>query len=191
MELIYSIITGLCLCAAVGFRVFVPLLILSIGYISGWVNLPEGSAWIGSSPALISFAAASLLEIAGYYNPWVDNMLDLVTTPLALFAGLALMSSLVTGINPLLKWVIVILGGGGTAINIHFLSVKARALSSFVITNGLGNPIFATIELFASVIISLLAVTVPLLSLTFIILIVYIIRRIIKIADRKRKSLII
>ncbi|MDQ3194522.1 MAG: DUF4126 domain-containing protein [Bacteroidota bacterium] len=166
------------------------MLVLSVAFSSGLINLPEDHVWIKSSPAMIAFAAAAVLEITGYYNPWMDNMLDLITTAPSLFAGILIMYSLIGGLNLFLKLVIVLLLGGGIAVNIQFLNVKARALFSFVVTNGLGNPVFATIELIASLVISLLAVTVPILSLVFLIVIVIIIRRIVKTADRKRKSLI-
>ncbi len=190
MELILNIITGICLCAACGFRVFVPLLILGIWHSYGWINLSSGSDWIGSTTALIIFGAAMVLEVGGYYNSWVDNMLDLITTPLALISGILLMSAVILEINPYLRWGIIVILGGGIAVNIQFLSVKARALSAFVVAKGWGNPVFATIELLSSVLISVMALTVPLLSLIFLLVIIYIIRRTVMIADRKRKLLI-
>ncbi|PYQ56518.1 MAG: DUF4126 domain-containing protein, partial [Acidobacteria bacterium] len=80
METVLSILIGLGLAAACGFRVFVPLLIMSLASRAGvgHLALGPGFAWIGSTPALLSFAVATVLEIAGYYIPWVDNLLDTV-----------------------------------------------------------------------------------------------------------------
>jgi len=190
LEFILNIIAGICLCAACGFRVFLPLLILSVYYFFGWIVLPESAEWIGSSPALIAFGAATVFEVAGYFSPWMDNMLDLITTPLALFAGLIIMSVFVTGVNPFLKWLIVILIGGGIGVNIQFLTVKARGLSAFIIEGGYGNPVFAIVEFVVAAVISFLAISVPIASLILLIVSVYVIRRIVNAADIKRKLLI-
>src|SRR3954447_18423505 len=59
-------------------------------------RLGPGFAWIGSTPALLSFAVATVLEIAGYYIPWVDNLLDTVATPAAVVAGIVVTASAMT-----------------------------------------------------------------------------------------------
>ena len=85
METVFSILVGLGLAAACGFRVFVPLLIMSLASRAGVGQLVLGPnfTWIGSTPALLTFSVATLLEIAGYYIPWVDNLLDTIATPTA------------------------------------------------------------------------------------------------------------
>src|SRR5262249_22152082 len=90
VETVLSILIGLGLAAACGFRVFVPLLIMSLASRAGvgHLALSPSFAWIGSTPALLSFAVATVLEIAGYYIPWVDNLLDTVATPAAVVAGI-------------------------------------------------------------------------------------------------------
>ena len=90
MEMFLSILIGLGLSAACGFRVFIPLLVMSLASRSdvGHLTLGDGFAWIGSDAALIAFGAATVLEIAGYYIPWVDNLLDAVIgLPANLFFG--------------------------------------------------------------------------------------------------------
>ncbi|MBC8083849.1 MAG: DUF4126 domain-containing protein, partial [Hymenobacter sp.] len=72
---------GLGLAACSGFRVFVPLLAASVAYHSGYLAPAAGFAWLGSWAALLTLAAATLLEIAGYYIPVVDHALDTLTTP--------------------------------------------------------------------------------------------------------------
>src|SRR5882672_1377824 len=65
VELFLSICLGVGLSAACGFRVFVPLLCLSIAahFGAGHVYLAKSFAWIGSSPAMIAFGIATLVEI--------------------------------------------------------------------------------------------------------------------------------
>src|SRR3954463_3288084 len=117
MDSILSILIGLGLAAACGFRVFVPLLIMSLASRAGvgHLALGPGFAWIGSTPALLSFAVATVLEIAGYYIPWIDNLLDTVATPAAVVAGIVVTASaMTTDVSPFLKWTLAVVAGGGT-----------------------------------------------------------------------------
>ena len=178
MDIIISVLIGLSLSAASGFRVFVPFLVLSICSYSGWIDLGDSSAWIGTLPAIISFAVATAVEIGGYYIPWIDNMLDLISLPASIVGGVLLTSSVIVEMDPLLKWSLAIIVGGGAALNTQMLAIKARALSS-VFTSGLGNPIVSTIENISSAVISFLAIFLPVLALIALIVAVYIIYRII------------
>lgn len=90
MELLLSICLGIGLSAACGFRVFVPFLIMSISSLTGHLALSPNFQWIGTYPAVVSFAVASLLEITGYYIAWLDNLLDTIATPAAIIAGIRL-----------------------------------------------------------------------------------------------------
>ena len=78
-----ALLLGIGLSATCGFRVFVPLLGMSIAAMAGHLELASGFEWIGSWPALICLAVATVLEIAGYYIPWLDNLLDTIATPAA------------------------------------------------------------------------------------------------------------
>src|SRR5437764_9696014 len=115
METLLSICVGIGLSAACGFRVFVPLVIMSVAALTGHLTLARGFEWIGSYPALVAFAVATCLEIAGYYIPWVDHLLDTVATPAAIIAGTLVSASLVADVSPLLRWALAIIAGGGAA----------------------------------------------------------------------------
>src|SRR5438477_8925513 len=108
METVLSICVGIGLSAACGFRVFVPLLVMSIASLSGHLTLAQGFEWIGTYPALIAFSVATCLEIAGYYIPWVDNLLDSIATPAAIVAGTIATAAMVTDVSPLMKWSLAI-----------------------------------------------------------------------------------
>src|SRR5215475_13958065 len=112
METLLSICIGIGLSAACGFRVFVPLLAMSIAALSGHLTLAQGFAWIGSYPTLIAFSVATCLEIAGYYIPWVDHLLDTIATPAAIIAGTIVTASMVTDVSPFLKWTLAVIAGG-------------------------------------------------------------------------------
>lgn len=162
METTLSLLVGVGLSAACGFRVFVPLLVLSVAAHTGHLNLAPGFSWMGSDAALIAFAVATVLEIAAYYVPWIDNLLDSITTPAAVVAGTLVTASLVSDMSPFLKWTLAAIAGGGVAGAVQGTTVLARAFSSAG-TGGLTNPILSTVELGGSVLMSFLALIVPVL----------------------------
>ncbi len=166
---ILSICLGIGLSAACGFRVFVPLLVMSIASLAGHLTLAPGFQWIGTYPALLTFSVATAVEIAGYYIPWVDHALDTIATPAAIVAGTVITASMVTGMSPLLKWSLAIIAGGGAAGLVQGATVVTRAASTAT-TGGLGNPLVATIELGAATITSIAALLVPVLVVVLMVL---------------------
>jgi len=171
---------GIGLSAACGFRVFVPPLLLSVAGLTGHVHLSHGFAWIATWPALIAFASATVLEIAGYYIPWVDHLLDSIATPAAVIAGILMTSSLVTGMDPYFKWMLAIIAGGGFAGLVQGATVVARAVSTGT-TGGLANPLVSTAEAGGSFTLAFLAILVPVAALVMVlllgILIIHLLRR--------------
>lgn len=163
-----SVAIGLGLAAACGFRVFTPLLIAGIAAHYGQLPLAGGFAWLGTTPALIAFGSATLLEIGAYYLPWLDHALDVIATPAAVMAGMIAAASVVTDLPPLLKWTVTIIGGGGAAGLIQAATVLLR-LKSTALTGGLGNPAVATAEAAGSVITSIVAIVLPLVAVAVLI----------------------
>ena len=168
METVLSICLGIGLSAACGFRLFVPLLVMSIASLSGHLTLAPGFAWLGTYPAMLTFAVATCVEVAGYYIPWVDHLLDTIATPAAIIAGTVITAAVFTGSSPLLKWTLAAIAGGGAAAAVQTATVVGRT-GSTAATGGLGNPIFATIELAASTLTSIAALLAPaLVAILFI-----------------------
>src|SRR5438128_11948377 len=167
METILSLLIGIGLSAACGFRVFVPLLVVSVASHTGHLHLSPGFEWMGSDAALIAFAVATTLEIAAYYVPWVDNLLDTVASPAAVVAGTLVTASLATDMSPFLKWTLSVIAGGGVAGLVQGATVVTRGASS-VGTGGLANPILATAELGGSLITSILSLVTPALAVLVI-----------------------
>jgi hypothetical protein len=162
-ETLLSVFVGIGLSAACGFRVFVPLLVMSIASLSGNLTLSSGFTWIGTYPALLAFAIATVVEIAGYYIPWVDHLLDVIAGPAAVVAGIITMASSVVGVSPFLRWSLAVIAGGGIAATFQAITGLARTTST-VTTAGLGNPVVSTGEATGATVFSILAVTVPLIG---------------------------
>lgn len=172
METILGLAVGIGLSAACGFRVFVPLLGMSLAAHTGYVTLSPGFAWLGTQEALIAFGTATVVEIAAYYIPWVDNTLDALMTPLSVVAGTLLTASLLGDLSPLFKWLLAIIAGGGVSAIVQGGTVALRAGSTSA-TGGLANVVVSTIELIGSIIVTILAILLPLLGLAAVIWICY------------------
>jgi hypothetical protein len=114
-DIIISIFLGIGLAAAVGFRVFLPLLVLSLAGYFDIIPLNDSWQWAGSLVAVIIMGVATLIEIGGYYIPWVDNALDTIAIPLAAIAGTAVMVATMAELDPVVTWALAIIAGGGTA----------------------------------------------------------------------------
>lgn len=160
-KVILSLVMGLGLSASCGFRVFVPLLVASIAAKLGYLHLGNGFQWMGSVPAIICFAAATVFEIAGYYIPFVDNVLDTITTPASVIAGTLLTASaILPDVDPMVKWGLGIIVGGGSAGIIQAGTALTRATSTAT-TAGVANPVVATVEHILAIVGSIFSVVIP------------------------------
>jgi hypothetical protein len=172
-DTILSILMGIGLSAAVGFRIFIPFLIASIASLTGYINLSDSFNWIGTVPALITFSAATLIEILAYYIPWLDNILDTIASPIAVIAGAIIMVSVITDISPLLKWVLAIIAGGSITASIQSLTGFLRMTSS-VTTGGVGNPVVSTAEAGSSFLLSITAILLPVVAVIIVLTLIII-----------------
>ena len=172
-EALLSVGVGLGLAAAAGFRVFVPLFVLSLAAKGGYLPLSPGFEWVGTTPALIAFGTATVLEVLGYYVPVFDNLLDAIAAPAAVVAGIVASASVMADFPPLLKWAVALIGGGGAA-GLVAGSTSLLRLKSTATTAGVANPVVATVELVGSVVTSVFALVVPLLVLLALAVLVFV-----------------
>jgi len=182
-----SILVGGGLAAACGFRVFVPLLVMSLAARAGHLQLGTGFGWIGSGPALTAFAAATVLEVAGYFIPYVDHVLDVLGAPAAVVAGTLVTASSVVGMSPFLRWSLAIIAGGGLAGLVHAATGATRA-ASLATTGGLGNPAVAAAEAGGSTLLSVLAIAAPLVAFAVLAVLVLLAWRVFRFASRSGRA---
>lgn len=168
-----AIALGIALSAAAGFRVFIPLLGASIAAMTHWIQLPAEMSWIGSWPALICFGTAALAEMAAYYIPFIDNLLDTISTPTSIGAGTLLAYSIFpSGENDtLIKWVLAFIAGGGSA-GILQAGTGLLRLFSTKTTAGTGNAVVATGENAAAVVSVSLSFIIPVIVAAVLLLII-------------------
>lgn len=167
MDTTLAICAGIALAAACGFRVFVPLLATSLAAHFGYLTPSSGMAWIGSLPALIMLCVATVVEILGYYIPWVDHLLDTVASPAAVIAGTLAAAAAFGNIDPAFKWALALIAGGGAAAMLQGATVLTRAASTAT-TGGIGNPIVSTAENAGAIILSISAVLLPIFAIVLV-----------------------
>ena len=161
METILGLCIGVGLSAACGFRVFVPLLVMSIATMMGWFEPSKGFEWLALPSVCLALGVATVCEVAAYYIPWVDNALDTVAIPAAMIAGtLATMAVSSGEMSQFASWAAAIIVGGGTAGVVQMSTVAARGVST-VTTGGLGNFVVATGEWIGAILLSVSAMLVP------------------------------
>jgi hypothetical protein len=166
-DLALSIALGIGLAAAVGFRVCVPMLIVSVAAYTGHLHLSSGLEWLGTAPAILLFSITAILEILAYYIPGLDHLLDTIAAPAALIAGTVVAAAVITDLPPLLKWSTAVIAGGGAAGLTQGLTSLLRVKST-MLTGGLANPVVSTGELGGAVGVSLLALAFPLLAVALV-----------------------
>ncbi len=171
MEMLMSILLGIGLGAACGFRIFVPMLVASIAIHGGFISVNPDFQWLGSVPALIALSVATLAEILAYYIPAVDNFLDLLGAPVTCVAGTLLAAGFITDMAPMLQWGLAVITGGASAGVIHCGLAAIRA-SSTTLTAGLGNSVVNTLETASASVMSLLACILPFVAVIFIVVLI-------------------
>ena len=188
METILGLCIGIGLSAACGFRVFVPLLVMSVASLMGWFEPMKGFEWLAMPSVCIALAIATFFEIGAYYIPWVDNLLDTIATPSAMIAGTLTTMAASTGeMSQFASWASAIIVGGGTATAVQMSTVAVRGLSTAT-TGGIANPLVSTGEWISALVVSVMAFVVPVLVVIVgFILMIIVIRWVMK----KKKAQII
>lgn len=170
MDALIGVFVGLALSAAVGFRVFIPLLFTGSAARLGYLELTADMAWLGSDGALVALATATVLEVSAYYVPWLDNLLDAIATPTAVVAGVITWAAVTPEFSPLLRWTLAVVAGGGAAGLVQSSTAFLRFQSSGF-TGGLANPVLATGELLGALTLSVLGVLAPVLAAVLVVLV--------------------
>ncbi|NNJ89473.1 MAG: DUF4126 domain-containing protein [Eudoraea sp.] len=173
-ETIISIFLGIGLAASVGFRVFLPLFVLSAASYFGMWDLNANWEWIGSLFALITLGVATLLEVFAYFIPYVDNLLDSLALPLAALAGTAVMVATISDLDPVITWSLAIIAGGGTASAIKGASATGR-IASTTTTAGIGNPVISFIETTTALVVAVVSVIAPVIAVILVIMLLILI----------------
>ncbi|HEY9736811.1 MAG TPA: DUF4126 domain-containing protein [Trichocoleus sp.] len=172
MEALLHVAIGIGLSTAAGFRILVPFLVMGVAAHTGYLSLAPEMAWMGSTPAIVGFAIATLLEVLIYFIPVVDNIMDAIELPLAAIAGTVLTAAVTSDIDPFLRWSLALIAGGSVAGGTEAFMGLAR-LASTAAAGPIGNIAVSSAELVSATILSVLAILVPILALVVLVVLVY------------------
>lgn len=169
VETVASVLIGIGLSATCGFRIFVPLLVMSVTGQLDLLHLSPAFAWIQSTPALVAFSVATVLEVLAYLIPVVDNALNAASIPLTVIAGTVITAAVILDLNPFLTWTLAVIAGGGASLAGSAASNMLHG-GSTAATGGTANPVLSALESVFSVIMSVLSVLVPVMAVLLLII---------------------
>lgn len=171
---VISAFIGIGLAAATGFRVFLPMFIVSLASYFHWIPMNEHFDWLAGLPTLITTGIATIVEILAYYIPFIDHLLDTISIPMATVAGSILFASQFADLGTFPQWALALIAGGGTAATISSGFAGIRAASTAT-TGGLGNSVVGTTETAGAGIMSVLAIAMPIIAAVFAIILLIVV----------------
>jgi Domain of unknown function (DUF4126) len=189
LALVPGLFLGIALSASSGFRIFVPLLVSNFAVKFGAISITPDFAWMASHTATIILAVACVAEVASYYITYIDNLLDSIALPASVIAGTLLTSQFLPIDDPAIKWGLGLLAGGGVAGTIQSSTTLLR-LASTKFTGGVGNAFVSSFENFTSVIVTILAIWLPIImGVSALLLSIFLLRKVFKKKAKNNTSL--
>lgn len=180
ISILISLCIGVGLSTSTGFRILVPFACLSAAALYGDLTLPTEMAWLDSYLALIGLVIGTLIEVAAYYIPWVNDALDTVELPASVIAGTYLTGAFAADLPTLLQWSLALVAGGGIAGTVNGLTGMTR-LATNSATGGAATPVTSSLEWMSALMLAILAITLPLLALVLsIFLVLFVMKRVSK-----------
>ena len=175
-------LTGTGLAASAGLNAYIPLLTMGLlARFSDLIDLPTGWQWLSNGWVIVILALLLAVEVVADKVPVVDHVNDIVQTvvrPTAggLAFGAGSSSETVTVTDPgsffgSHQWV-PIAAGVVIAFTVHGVKAASRPVINAT-TAGVGAPVASTAEDFSSVVLSVLAILLPVLVLVGLVLLIF------------------
>lgn len=155
-------VMGLGLAATCGLRAFLPLLVINLLALTGFVELGEGYAFMAHWTATLAFATATIAEFAADKFPGFDHTMDAAGTVLRPTAAAVAASSMIAHFDPLAGVILGLIGGAAVAAGVQLAKAKVRVATTAV-TGGLGNWVVSLVEDAVTVTSVTIAVLAPFL----------------------------
>jgi hypothetical protein len=179
--LVLEVLTGTGLAASAGLNAYIPLLTMGLlARFTETIDLPTGWQWLSNGWVLAILTVLLAIEMVADKVPVVDSVNDVVQTvvrPTAggLAFGAGSTSQTMTVADPgsffsSHQWVPVA-AGVLIALAVHGVKAASRPVVNAT-TAGFGAPVASTAEDFGSVLMSLLAILLPVLVLIAVVLLV-------------------
>ena len=126
---------GVVLAACCGLRAFLPPFVFGLAVRVGLdeallgqpLELNASFAWMTTTPALVVFGLAVVVELLADKIPVVDHALDVVQTLVRPLAGMLVVAASLDGLSPFAATVIGLVVGGSVAGGVHLAKAQVRA----------------------------------------------------------------
>lgn len=188
---IMSLFLGIGLATSTGFRVFLPLFMLSIiAYFTvDTIGISDDMLWIVNPNVMLFLGLATVLEVIAYFIPFLDNKLDKIKIPFAFVVGTILVKATFLESNLIIGWFVALVFGGGIAAFVSYSIAKARTIAT-IATKGAGNFIINTAELIGALCLSITAIFIsPLAFIITVILLFFMIKGLNRLEKRTIETL--
>jgi len=173
-----DVLSGLTLAAPAGVNAYIPLLAVALAERLGWLHLDAPYDVLGAWWVIAIIAVLLVVEVVADKVPAVDHVNDVIQTVVRPVAGglLAVSASGHGSVSPVVLLVAGVLIAGG----VNAVKASARPVVN-VSTAGAGAPVVSTLEDIGAVIVTVLALLVPVLAaiviITVVVLAIVLIRR--------------
>jgi hypothetical protein len=187
MVILLHVALGASLASCTGLRAFLPLFLVGLAARFG-VHLPlnESFAWLSSTPALIAFGSASVLELLGDKFPAVDHVLDTCGTVVRPVAGILAVACILNKLPPLYAVAVGLILGAPISFGFNALKGGTRALSTVFTLSSL-NPLLSFIEDAIVVAVTVLSFLLPIIAMGIMIILAITLYRLLKNAKGRRR----
>jgi hypothetical protein len=162
MSIGIAVLLGLGLSASTGLNTWLPLLMLSGAahfHLAG-IQLNGSFGWLGSQTALLVLLIATLIEVIADKVPAVDHALHGIATFVRPLAAAVATAAAFTHLDPMVAGMLGLMIGAPTALGFHALKSAAR-VGSTVTTLGCANPVLSLLDDAASLLMSVVAIFIP------------------------------
>lgn len=178
MGSVLELMTGVGLAVGAGLNAWIPLLVVGVlARFTGLISLPPTWEWLTNGWVLAILAVLLAVEVVADKVPVVDSVNDVLQTVIrptagGLVFGAGSSSETVTVTDPGdffagNGWV-PIATGAAIALVVHGIKASARPVINTA-TAGVGAPVVSTAEDATSVVLSVVAIVLPILVIVFVI----------------------
>ena len=194
MELSHTtlcILIGVGLSCAIGFKIILPVFVLSLLSYFGEIELNESYSWLSSKYTLVALGIAFCYETLSTLIPGLAGMQKFMAVFIApLVAFWVSVAILPSETSEFIKWSSALICGT-TSFGVAATTSGIRASTAFV-TGGANAPVSGGVEIGASLLSSILAMICPILIPIFIIIVCiilfFVIRKILSIRKLKKSN---
>lgn len=173
-----GILMGMGVSSSIGYKPFIPLIIVGISSKLGIIELANQNHWISSTLFIFIMIAFTILDMVGTSIPFVGRLFEVASIPITLIGGYlvtTLLSEDMFTKETILKPIVGILFGSGSAGLVKVSTIIQNALTDTV-TMGVSSVINSIKDSIKSFFISILAILAPILAgfmLAFLLFITY------------------